>query len=334
MEYASLQLKIAKFFAEVVRPLPKPEWATKNEVSLSLDNAVLRDFSLQQSDAPVLIIPPQAGHHSCIADYDKSQSLVEASLKAGKETYAAEWKSASYSQRNRTIDDFIASMKKCVEKIGKKVNLIGLCQGGWQSAIYASLFPEDVESLTLAAAPIDFHAGNGMITQYARLYPMEFYESLVAMGGGNLNGGFMVIGFMMLNPVDRFITDYLDLFEHIDDEAFVTRARKFRAWYEYTQDIPGRFYLQVVKELFKENKLVKGGLEILGRKVNLGNITCPLHLIAGEKDDITLPEQVFAAEGYVSSKAITKLTVPAGHIGVFMGTKIVRDYWPQIFSRM
>lgn len=331
MNSATLQEKFAKFFMEVARPMPKPEWATKHKTSLSLDNCLLLDFSQNKSDNPVFIMPPQAGHHSCIADYDLNQSLVEASLKSGKETYSAEWKSANYNQTSNSIDDCIISMKKCIDKIGKKVSLIGLCQGGWQSAIYASLFPEDVSSLVLAAAPIDFHEGNGMITQYAKLYPIEFFQSLVAMGGGVLNGGFMVMGFKMMNPVDRFITDYMDLFEHIDDETFVKRARKFRGWYEYTQNLPGKFYLQVVKELFKDNKLVKGSLNILGRKVDMQNISCPLYLIAGEKDDITLPDQVFAAENYVSSNVITKLTVPAGHIGVFMGTKIVRDYWPAIF---
>lgn len=332
MKSATLQEKFAKFFMEVAMPLPKPEWATKHSASLALDNCLLLDFSENKSDNPVFIIPPQAGHHSCIADYDKNQSLVEASLKSGKETYSVEWKSADYKRRNNSIDDCIISMKKCIDKIGKKVSLIGLCQGGWQSAIYASLYPEDVSSLVLAAAPIDFHEGNGMITQYAKLYPIEFYQSLVAMGYGNLNGGFMVMGFKMMNPVDRFITDYMDLFENIDDDKFVARARRFRGWYEYTQNLPGKFYLQVVEELFKENKLVKGSLNILGRRVDMQNISCPLYLVAGENDDITLPEQVFAAENYVSSKEIAKITVPAGHIGVFMGTKIVRDCWPSVFS--
>ncbi|MDI6737206.1 MAG: alpha/beta fold hydrolase [Nanoarchaeota archaeon] len=334
MEKLKLRGKIAKFIAELSTPLPKPDWATKHKSSLSLDNCNLLDFSQNKSDKPVFIIPPQAGHHSCIADYDANQSLVEASLKAGKKTYAAEWKSATFKQRGSTIDDCIISMKKCIEKIGSKVSLIGLCQGGWQSAIYASLYPEDVSSLVLAAAPIDFHAGNGMITKCALSAPMAFYESMVMAGNGVLDGKFMVMGFKMMNPEDRFFNDYRDLFEHIDDENFMKRARKFRAWYEYTQNLPGKFYLQVVKELFKENKLIKGKLEILGRKVNMKNISCPLYLIGGEKDDITLPEQVFAAEKYVSSKDITKLTVPAGHIGVFMGTKIVRDYWPGIFSSL
>ncbi len=154
------------------------------------------------------------------------------------------------------------------------------------------------------------------------------------MGGGIMPGEYMKLGFKMLNPLDRFILDYSDLYSNINDSEYMERYRKFRNWYEYTQNLPGRMYLQIVKELFKENRLISGGLKILGKAVNLHNIRCPLILIAGDKDDITPQEQVFNMERHVSSKDIMKLMVPAGHIGVFMGKKILREYWPQIIKKI
>ena len=50
----------------------------------------------------------------------------------------------------------------------RPVNLIGDCQGGWLAAIYAALHPEQVNTLTLAGAPIDFHAGGGVIAEWVR----------------------------------------------------------------------------------------------------------------------------------------------------------------------
>lgn len=185
-------------------------------------------------------------------------------------------------------------------------------------------------SWPLNGAPIDFRAGDGKIQYYVDRYPISFYEHLVNLGGGNMNGRFMVTGFKMLNPFDRFVKDYMDLYENINNERYLERYRKFRDWYEWTQDSPGRFYLQVVKDLFKGNKLIKGELEVLGRTVNLNNIDCPLYLIAGEKDDITLPEQVFNMENSVNSKRVKKIMVPAGHIGIFMGTKILKEHWPKV----
>lgn len=323
---------------EITKPLSPPKWATENRPVFELGNVILRDFSSEGStpDAPILIIPPQAGHHSNIADYAPGQSLVETCLSTKNSVYATEWKSATPERKNETIDDCIRAMDRCIDAIckkGAKVRLIGLCQGGWQSAIYTALYPEKVHSLTLAAAPIDFKAGNGKIQFYADFYPMMFYECLVAAGGGNMPGECMKFGFKMLNPVDRFLLDYSDIYRSMNNQELYERQRAFRDWYEYTQNIPGAMYLQVVRELFKGNRLIKGALMILGREVNLHKIKCPLILIAGEKDDITLKEQVFNMEAYVSSKDILKKVVPAGHIGVFMSKKILKEYWPEFLRK-
>jgi hypothetical protein len=49
----------------------------------------------------------------------------------------------------------------------------------------AARFPEKVNSLVLAGAPIDTDAGDGPIKRMAHASPMSFYqELLVALGGG------------------------------------------------------------------------------------------------------------------------------------------------------
>ncbi len=325
--------KCLKTLGEIYRPIPVPEWTTAHRVKLELPNVILRDFSVGQDEDAILIIPPQAGHHSCIADFAHGQSLVEAALKAGKKSvYATEWKGATVERRNETIDDCLLSMRACIKAINSKVTLIGLCQGGWQSAIYTALFPEDVRSLVLAAAPIDFQAGNSKIGKYTSLFPLSFYRSMVIMGGGVLHGKFLLTGFKMLNPVERFYGDYFDLFFNIADDNFVERNRKFRNWYEYTQSVPGDFFLQVVEDLFMGNKLIKGELIILDQKVDLSAINHPLLLIAGQKDDITPADQLFNITNYVKSTRISKYLLPAGHIGIFMARKIIDNYWPRIFK--
>ncbi len=327
--------KYLKTLCEIYRPVSIPKWATKNSIKLELPDVILRDFSIGKDEDAIFIISPQAGHHSCIADFGRGQSLVEAALKAGKKAvYATEWKSATLERKAETIDDSILSMRECIKSINSKVTLIGLCQGGWQSAIYAALFPEDVKCLVLAAAPIDFHAGNSKIGKCTSFLPLSFYRSMVMMGGGLLDGKFLLTGFKMMNPLERYCGDYFDLFFNISDDAFMERNRKFRDWYEHTQSIPGDFFLQVVEELFIGNKLINGELEILGKKVDLSTIYQPVFLIAGEKDDITPGEQLFNIEHYVNSSIINKYTLPAGHIGIFMGRKIIDNYWPKIFDEM
>lgn len=58
----------------------------------------------------------------------------------------------------------------------------------------------------------------------------------------------------------------------------------------------------------------------------------PVYLLAGESDDITTREQVFDAEKYLGTPKdrIEKKLVPGGHIGLFMGSRTLKETWPTI----
>jgi poly(3-hydroxybutyrate) depolymerase len=57
-----------------------------------------------------------------------------------------------------------------------------------------------------------------------------------------------------------------------------------------------------------------------------------VYLLAGQDDDITSKEQVFDAEKYLGTPKgrIEKKLVPGGHIGMFMGSRTLRETWPSI----
>jgi poly(3-hydroxyalkanoate) synthetase len=57
-----------------------------------------------------------------------------------------------------------------------------------------------------------------------------------------------------------------------------------------------------------------------------------MYLLAGDKDDITLPEQVFDAEKYIGTPKdkIGKGLAQAGHIGLFMGRSVLGKNWKEI----
>jgi len=162
--------------------------------------------------------------------------------------------------------------------------------------------------------------------------PMSFYEELVGLGGGLMMGKFMLQGWKNMHPEQHYIQDQLDLYEHIDDPAYLEKEETFESWYENPIDLPGRWYLQVMRQLFKENRLAKGEFVGLGRKLDLHDITCSAYLLAGANDDITTPEQVLDAAEYLGTpKArIVQKTVPGGHIGLFMGARTLKEHWPSI----
>jgi poly(3-hydroxyalkanoate) synthetase len=333
-EGAEFYAKNLKFLEEEIKIQAelRPTLATANRIRLDLRTMLLREYG-SPGKIPTLVDAPYAGHTAVIADYHKGQSLIETLLANGVGHVAlTDWKSATNDMKDLEIDNYLAELVVAIDDLGGRVNLVGLCQGGWVAAMVAARFPEKVNSLVLAGAPIDTDAGDGPIKRMVHASPLSFYEELVALGGGLMQGKLMLQGWKNMHPEQHYIQDHIDLYEHIDDPAYIAKEETFNSWYENPIDLPGRWYLQVIKQLFKENRLARGEFVGLGRKLDLRQIVCPVYLLAGAEDDITTPEQVLGAANYIGTpKArIVCKTVPGGHIGLFMGARTLHDHWPPI----
>jgi polyhydroxyalkanoate depolymerase len=331
---SALYAKNLKFVEEEIRihGHQRPRLATPNRARLDLRTMVLREYG-QAGGTPTLIDAPHAGHTATIADYHRGQSLVETLLSNGCGHVAlTDWKSATPDMKDLEIDNYLAEMLVAIDDLGGRVNLIGLCQGGWVSTMLAARFPDKVNTLVLAGSPIDTDAGQGPIRQMVHASPISFYEELVALGNGLMQGKFMLQGWKNMHPEQHYMQDHIDLYEHIDDPVYLAKQESFERWYENPIDLPGRWYLQVIQQLFKDNRLAQSRFVGLGRELHLKDITCPLYLLAGQDDDITTPEQVLNAARLMGTPAhqIEQKIVPGGHIGLFMGARTLSEHWPPI----
>ncbi|MEC5217566.1 poly(3-hydroxybutyrate) depolymerase [Actimicrobium sp. GrIS 1.19] len=327
-------LRYVEQVAQLSAP-PASEWTTANRIALDLDTMLLRDFSTaaRHTHLPVLIDAPYAGHSATIADFGDGQSLVAALQKNGLEhVFVTDWKNATSAMKDFNIDTYLTDLRTVIDNLGGKVHLVGLCQGGWMSSMFAARFPDKVATLVLAGAPIDTDAGDGPIKKLAHSLPLSVYQDMVAAGAGRMRGAAMLAGWKSMNPEEQYMGKYLELYRHIDDRNYIERTDKFAQWYENPLDLPGAYYLQAIQLIFKENQLAKGIFVGLGKQLSLRDIVCPVYLLAGEDDDITTREQVFDAEKYLGtpSENIVKTLAAGGHIGLFMGAKTLKECWPGI----
>lgn len=329
--------------ATVLRRNPGPRWETPHREVLDDPAFVLRDFSRpgalgrakMRKDGrrhPVLIVPPEV-NRSYVVDFGPGQSLVQAVLAAGYPRVAVlDWNSATRATAGRDVDDSLASILDAADHLGGKVHLIGLCQGGWEAAMVAARRPERVASLTLVAAPIDFHAGDGILRHVAASMPMAAYAALVAAGGGVMRGELISAGFDNLLPVERYFVKWVRVWQQLDDDDAMARFHRLEDWYRCPKDLPGPMYLRAVRELFKGNRLVQGRFVALGAPVELSAITCPLALVMGTRDHITPPDQTRAMRDHASSAAVLEVEIPAGHVGTFMGGESLAESWPDVLG--
>jgi poly(3-hydroxybutyrate) depolymerase len=340
MERFPLPLDVPRWL-EVYNDRRPPQWASKHSMVFETPIARLRDFSVPGSSrglVPTLVLPPQAGHDSCIVDFSPEQSQMGCIREAGlTRAFTLDWVGATRETADATIDDYLDVIDRAVEHCGGRVNLIGDCQGGWLATIYAALAPERINTLTIAGAPIDFQTGEPVIGDVlGGLAPggdLAFYEALVASGGGVLKGRHMLNGFMLIGPGAE-VSRQLDLLCHVGDSEHVDRYQIFEDWFKHVQDVPGAFYLWIVRHLFSANELIRGELEVRGSKVDLGRLAMPLNLLAGATDHITPPDQVFALADYASTPAedVVRRVSSGGHLGLFMGHEALSEHWPPLLA--
>jgi poly(3-hydroxybutyrate) depolymerase len=316
-----------------------PCWATRHKIVRRTPLTRLRDFSAPApSDVvPTLVLPPQAGHDSCIVDFSPEQSQMRTIRAVGLDRlYSLDWIGATQATKDATVSDYLGEVAAAVDLIGEPVNLVGDCQGGWLATIYAALHPENVNTLTIAGAPIDFHAGDAVIHESVQALSdddLRFYKNMVALGNGVLKGEFLLGGFIAIKPENE-LGKQLQLLAHLREDRHVDRYRLFEDWYKHTQDVAGPFYLWLVEHLFMRNELVGGGLSVDGMPVELSAISCPINMLAGATDHITPPAQVFALADHVATPPEDMLgrTTTGGHLGLFMGTEALREHWPVVMA--
>jgi poly(3-hydroxybutyrate) depolymerase len=318
----------------------RPQWATSHEVIAEWPIARLLDFSEGESSEPVatLFLPPQAGHDSCIVDFAENQSQIRTAKRAGlARVFSMDWIGATAATKDASIEDYVAVLADAVERLGGLVNLVGDCQGGWLAVIYAALYPHTVNTLTIAGAPVDFHAGEPLIGDWMKVLSPErdvaFYRALVHSNGGVFPGELLLAGFIAMD-LDTEVARQLQLLVHLGDADHVARYRAFETWFKHTQPIAGVFYLWIVEHLFQNNELIAGTLRVGERLVDLRQITCPLYLLAGATDHITPSAQVFALADYAGTGRadVQQQLAPGGHLGLFMGHESLEQHWAPLLS--
>ncbi|MBS0249035.1 MAG: alpha/beta fold hydrolase [Proteobacteria bacterium] len=311
----------------------EPSWQTPHRITLELNTARLHDFSVTDNGTPTLICTPLSLHNAAVVDLLPGQSLIAALREAGlTRLFAVEWRSATDDMRFLCIDDYLASLNVLVDELGGAVNLIGLCQGGWLSLLYAGRFPAKVKKLVLTGAPIDLSAAESAISTLVRTTPPMFFDDMVKLGKGRMIGS----RFLKLWAPAAISSDEIAMALEIDgDDPWVERQETediFRNWFAWTLDLPGVYYLEAVDRLFRRNELATGAMTALGKTVDLAAIKTPLYLLGARHDELVAPEQLFSVAGLVGTDPahIHQHMTSGRHLGLFLGRRTLRTVWPRI----
>ena len=307
------------------------DWATPNEVVADLTTMRLRAF-VSQGDAPVIVVAPYAVHDAGLADLAPGHSVIERLAAEGfGPVLLTEWKSATSATRGLSTDAYLADLNAAVDLAPPAPILVGLCQGGWLSLAYAAAFPGKVGKLVAAGAPVDTSCPSE-IARSARNVSPDMVEELIAAGGGLVSGRATLGAFRVLGSAELDAREVLQ----VADAAAPELIARYQAWDARTVDLPGRYYADVLNWIFRDNRLAAGDFPVFGRPAPLSRVTAPVFALAGGRDAVAPPAQVFAALDLVATPAAHKAQKLAdcGHLSLFMGARTLAREWVEIAAWM
>lgn len=269
----------------------------------------------------------------CILDLKPGRSVVSHFVEAGFDTYLIDWGSPSQADRWRTLGDYInGRLMDVVEAVRQRahsarVSLFGYCMGGTMSTLFAALHPGKVQNLILLAAGIDFATTEGLLNLWCR--PEYFDVDKFVDAYGNCPAEFLQASFLLLKPVQNLIEKPINLFEHLEDDAFVEDFLTMEMWLNDNIAVPGEVFRTFVKNLYQQNLLTQNRMPVGQDIVDLRTIVCPLLNIAGRNDDLVPCSQSLPLNDRVSSKDRKSIVFPSGHIGLAVGSKAQTQLWPE-----
>lgn len=281
---------------------------------------------------PLLIVMATT-NKGYLFDILPGQSMVEFLLKSGFDVFMIDWAPPVMQERGLGLEDYTQDfLPSCIEAVQERtgeedINIMGYCQGGVLSLIYASTHPEGpLKNLVCLTTPIDMHQ-MGLF----RLWSNEEYMDLDNMVEtlGIIPAEFITNSFEMLRPAQR-TAGQLRLWDQLWNDDFVKSYRAFQRWGDETLPLPGEYHRDCTKELMWENKFFKGELTQAGKIASLENIKIPLMNVMAQHDHIAPYEATKPLLDLVGSEDKQELVLKGGHVSLIAGPNAMRRMWPPV----
>jgi polyhydroxyalkanoate synthase len=328
METLEEGLKLMTFGADVpTGTSPKDVVWTRNKTTLYRYRSPTRTHA-----TPVLFVYALI-NRPYIFDLTPGNSFIAHLLDAGHDVFLLDWGRPGWEDRDQEWDEYVGEhLPKAAERVLRasgqdSYTLFGYCMGGTMAGIQAAREPDTVRNLITLTAPFDFSKAGLHGLWCDRRW---FDAGRMAQAFGNVPGDVIDSGNRMLKPVTNTLGATMSMWDRLMSGKDMGGWKAMNKWVNDGVDFPGAAFTRWIEDFYQDNKLIRGTHTIRGEAVDLAAINMPLLNIAGEKDHIAPPEMVEPLNEAVSSTDVTYLLLPAGHVGLLVGSGAKTALWPKI----
>jgi poly(3-hydroxyalkanoate) synthetase len=319
---------------------------TPYEVIDTYKHASIRFYESNQKKykEPIVFVSPLAINMS-IYDLFPYRSLVKYLNESGFDIYLIEWGELNYSHKHLDFLYFIdEAIPACIDKIlnHSKSNQISL--HGWSMAgLFVSLYtashqPACVKNLIVLGSPIDSYASGyiGKVFERANQYISKnskldylLTHRIIPTKYTQTPGLLNVLGFKIIDPKGWYISKK-QLFNNLNDLVSLSENATLTDFLNNMIDYPGGIVQDMVFNVWLKNPLKSGFIQFKNKEIQLKNITCPLMIGAGSRDQIVSEASAKTLSTLTSSQDFTFTLITGGHLGIMSNQNSASDFWPAL----
>ena len=302
-----------------------------------------------------VVFAPRAGHHSNIAErvayYLRDRGLTRMAVVEQK--CADDIPLYVNGQRHREnfegqVHQYRQVLELLKQRTGSPAHLIAICQPGPLLLSTLILYPKLGRTFGSAGSPMHTDAEKGFLTEFARWAGENYIDHMLAFcghtigadlpGAGRLtyDGRLQVLGFYLM-AWDQHFKNFKNLLTDMrqGDNKSARRQKTFYQWYNTVHHFPAGFVRDTYKKIFVQNALIRGHLEIGGKKVDIADYPpqTPIWALGGSADHIAPPLQAVGHLEWIPKmppERRLRLVCDAGHMGLFRSRRVLKEYYRQI----
>jgi len=283
-------------------------------------------LDVKQKKTPILITYALV-NRPYIADLEPKRSLVLRLLEKGYPVYLIDWGYPDSSDCFTSLNDYINGyLHRCVQQVKrdakrKKIDLLGICQGGVFSLCYTVLHPAEIRKLVTLVTPIDFHTkGNPL-----GLWTAGLNTKVLTNNSANVSGQLISQLFKAMKPFQLSREKYRRLEHLVNKKENLDTFLRMERWLNDGPDLTGTAAHEFLINFYQQNRLHKNTLTIAGNAVQLAKIKSPVLNLYATKDHIVPPKATRVLSQHIKPTLYHEQALVGGHIGAFTGLKTQHD---------
>ncbi|MFD0754899.1 alpha/beta hydrolase [Massilia norwichensis] len=319
-------------------PRPTPSSTVHREPGLHL-----RRYGAQAAEGPSVLLVPAPIKRAYIWDLAPERSVVRRWTERGYRVYLAEWEPLPDAGAGQAFgladyaDRLLGACRQAMDADGSSGHpvLAGHSLGGVLAAIHSCLHPDQVRATLLLEAPLHFGPDACCFHKLVQATP-DAHQ--VAGTFGQVPGAFLNTMSALAEPQAFQWERWMDRWLSLGDPQALATHMQVERWTHDEFALPGQLFGDIVECLYRGDRLMRGELEIGGRRIGPQDLRTPLLSVVDPRSKLIPPAAVLPFHEAAASprKQVLHYEGDIGvnlqHVGVLVGRSAHARLWPAVFD--